>query len=214
MPQHLDYHLADIAYAVALLRRSMRKFVLILVMIAVACAGYLGSAIFGLWALATAVKQRDAPEIAQRTDFRAVRDSIVRQLVAAYLQQRSQAKKIRRVDELVANTAGASMADAMLAKYLTPSSLAILLSEGRMPATSDYPEIIISQSQEFSAQNLLSAASGIRPIGPMSFSVRLSRDEAEYYGVRLGFYGDGWRLAGVDLPVSSLRELAIKLPQP
>jgi hypothetical protein len=98
----------------------MRWFLGIFVAGSIGLAAYVSSAVVSLNGLADAVKAGDGTAVLARTDTARVRRSLVDQIVAAYLAQLGQTRPVKPLERLAANTYGASIADAMIAKMLTP----------------------------------------------------------------------------------------------
>jgi hypothetical protein len=105
----------------------MRKTILVLVLIAVAWLGLLAWPIQTLGTLARAVETRDVDTVAAHVDFRAVRASIAQQVVDSYL--RLTGTKVSPVVRGLA-VSGGSIADAIVAKVVTPEAFTDLLRTG------------------------------------------------------------------------------------
>src|SRR5689334_6888868 len=108
----------------------MRWFVGTLVALFACVAIYVGSAVVSLGGLVKAVRAQDASEVLARTDTARVRRSLVDQIVQSYLREIGRERTVKPLERLAANTYGASVADAMIAKMLTPESLTTILNKG------------------------------------------------------------------------------------
>jgi ABC-type Fe3+-siderophore transport system permease subunit len=108
----------------------VRWFVGILVALFACLAIYVGSAVVSLGGLVKAVRAQDAAEVLARTDTARLRRSLVDQIVQSYLQEIGRDRPVKPLERLAANTYGASIADAMIAKMLTPESLTAILTRG------------------------------------------------------------------------------------
>src|SRR6478609_4739319 len=84
---------------------------------------YAGSAVVSLNALVEAARAGNGAEILARTDQPRLRHSLVDQIVTAYLIQTGQNRPIKPWERMVANTYGASIADALVSKMLTAENL-------------------------------------------------------------------------------------------
>jgi hypothetical protein len=80
---------------------------------------YIGSAVVSVRGLVGAVRAGDGAEILTRTDQPRLRHSLVDQIVTAYLVQIGQNRPVKPVERMVANTYGASIADALVSTMLT-----------------------------------------------------------------------------------------------
>jgi hypothetical protein len=192
----------------------MRKFLLGMAVLAALLAAYVGSAAMNLAALADAVRSRNTQAVAERVDLDRVRQSLVAQIVAAYLQSVGQTKRVSSRDQWVANSVGSSVADAMLAKVLVPENITRILNEGNLPASEDRPEITLPKFAELNLGNAAETLGRIRLVNSGEFAVRLNKEGQEHSGIRMRFQGTDWRLSAIDLPPSVLRTIVDKLPKP
>ncbi|MGY4503262.1 hypothetical protein ACVWYH_007219 [Bradyrhizobium sp. GM24.11] len=95
------------------------------------CLGiFAGSAIASLSGLVRAVQAGDGSEVLARTDTARLRRSLVDQIVGAYLKQIGRDRPVKPLERSAANTYGASVADAMIGKMLTPENLTAVWSKG------------------------------------------------------------------------------------
>src|SRR5450755_3759729 len=97
----------------------MRWFLISIVAAVVAIGVYIGSAIVSLNGLVGAAKAGNGAEMLARTDVRRLKRSLVHQIVTAYLIRTGQNRPIRPIERLLANTYGATIADALVAKMRT-----------------------------------------------------------------------------------------------
>jgi hypothetical protein len=189
----------------------MRWLIGIVVIVLVSLVVYTGSAIWSAKGLVEAVRSGNAGEILSRTDLPRVKRSLTDQILAAYLDRLGAKWPIKPLERMLANTYGASIADALVSKLLTEENLTRLLRTG---AVGD-----VSQNAQFG--NLASLAnldtSALRLLGRIS-PVKLIEvaillgDDRDSGAVDLHFEGDGWKLSGVQLPAAALRALAESLP--
>jgi hypothetical protein len=108
----------------------MRWFVGIVVALLVGTAIYVGSAVVSLRGLIEAARAGDGAGVLARTDTARVRRSLVDQIVSAYLTRLGRDRPVKTLEQLAANTYGASIADAMIAQMLTEENLANILNAG------------------------------------------------------------------------------------
>src|SRR4051795_4509239 len=108
----------------------MRWFLGTLVAMITAIGIYVGSALVSLNGLATAARAGDGAAVLARTDMPRLRRSLVDQIVSAYLKQLGRDRPVKPLERMAANTYGASIADAMIAKLLTEENLTRLLNSG------------------------------------------------------------------------------------
>ena len=101
---------------------DMRWTMAISVALLLALGAYAGSAAVSLHGLVQAVQSKDAAAVMSRTDLPRLKRSLVDQIVAAYLNRIGQKRAVKPLERLAANTYGASIADVMVGKLLTPGA--------------------------------------------------------------------------------------------
>lgn len=183
----------------------MRWFVGILVALFACSAIYVGSAVVSLGGLVNAVRAQDAAEVLARTDTARLRRSLVDQIVQSYLQEIGRDRPVKPLERLAANTYGASVADAMIAKMLTPESLTAILNRGSI-AVGD-AEANMQSLSAIDTSRIIETLRRISPTKPVEFLIRLGNSESAG-GVSLHFEGNGWKLSGIQLPSAAVRVLA------
>ncbi len=176
---------------------------------------YVGSAVVSLGGLADAVRSGDGAGVIARTDVKSLTQSLADQIVAAYLERIGQTREIRPSERMLVRAAGLGIADAMIAKMLTPDHLTQLLKTGKLEGVQDLPPIAgLPQLGTIDTKNVLATLGRFRFVEPVEFAVRISdtTDAESYSEIRLHFAGSGWQLAGLVLPGNVVRELAAPLP--
>jgi hypothetical protein len=189
----------------------MRWLIGIVVILVVSSVIYVGSAVWSAKGLVEAVRSGNGGEILSRTDLPRVKRSLTDQILAAYLDRLGTKRPIKPLERMLANTYGASIADALVSKLLTEENLTKLLRTGAVAN--------VSQNAQFG--NLASLASldtstlrllgRISPVRLVEFAILLG-DNSDSGSISLHFEGDGWKLSGVQLPAAALRGLAESLP--
>lgn len=176
---------------------------------------YVGSAVASLGGLADAVRSGDGAGVIARTDVKSLTQSLADQIVAAYLERIGQTREFRPSERMLVRAAGLGIADAMIAKMLTPDHLTQLLKTGKLEGVQDLPPIAgLPQLGTIDTKNVLATLGRFRFVEPVEFAVRISdtTDADSYSEIRLHFAGSGWQLAGLVLPSRVARELAATLP--
>src|SRR3954467_5698050 len=108
----------------------MRRVFVTLLAVLAAAGIYIGSAVTSLNGLVEAARAGDGAGVLARTDMPRLRHSLTDQIVAAYLSQMGRDRPIKPLERMLANTYGATIADAMIAKMLTAENLTAILSRG------------------------------------------------------------------------------------
>src|SRR3712207_3714467 len=104
----------------------------ILVALFLGWAIYFVSPYVSLYGLAKAVEAKDVAAIEQRVNFRAVRISVAKQLIPAYLTATGRESELKGARGQAMVGIGASIADPLIAQYLSPSALAGFLTDPRL----------------------------------------------------------------------------------
>jgi hypothetical protein len=184
----------------------MRWFFGTLVALLAGAVIYVGSAIVSLNGLVEAARAGDGAGVLARTDTVRLRRSLVDQIITAYLKQLGQDRPVKPLERLAANTYGASIADAMIAKMLTPENLTAILNKGAISVGgAQIPDMV--RLTEIDASKISDVLTRISPIKPVEFMIRLGETESAG-GISLHFEGDGWKLSGIQLPAAAVQVLA------
>ena len=175
---------------------------------------YLGSAASSLAQLAAAVRAGDGAAVLERTNVGALRHSLTDQIVRAYLERTGSARKVSPMEKLLANTYGATIADAMVAKMLTADRLTQVLKSGDLdapgvPSFSGLPTL-----SNLPTGDWLSLLGRVNIVKPVVLAIRISdkSDPDSYSAIDLHYESLDWKLSGIQLPKAVLRDLAASLP--
>jgi hypothetical protein len=187
----------------------MRWFLTSIVAVIVAIGVYVGSAIVSLNGLVGAAKAGNGAEILARTDVPRLKRSLVDQIVSAYLIRTGQNRPIKPIERLLANTYGATIADALVAKMLTAENLTNILQNGSLGADGDSQMIALAG---IDTSKVLESLGRLSLVKPVELSVRLG-DEEGAGAISLHFEGNGWKLSGLNLPTRAVEELAMGLQE-
>jgi hypothetical protein len=110
---------------------------------------------------------------------------------------------------MAANTYGASIADALTAKMLTPENLTRILNNGAI-STGEMGVPNMQRLSELDPSNIIQVLNRLSPVKPVEFLVRLGDTESAG-GVSIHFEGNGWKLSGIQLPAATAQVLAQSL---
>ena len=187
----------------------MRWFLSSIVAVVVAIGIYVGSAIISLNGLVAAAKAGNGTEILARTDVPRLKRSLVDQIVTAYLIRTGQNRPIKPIERLLANTYGATVADALVAKMLTAENLTNILKNGSLGADGDSQLIALAG---IDPSKVLESLGRLSLVKPVELSIRLG-DEEGAGAISLHFEGNGWKLSGLNLPTRAAEELAMGLQE-
>jgi hypothetical protein len=191
--------------------QAMRWLIGIVIIFLVSLMLYVGSAVWSAKGLVEAVRSGSAGEILSRTDLPRVKRSLTDQILAAYLDRLGAKRPIKPLERMLANTYGASIADALVSKLLTEENLTSLLRTGavaNIPQNAQFGNLASLANLDSSTLRLLGR---ISPVKLVEVAIMLG-DDRDSGGVSLHFEGDGWKLSGIQLPATALRALAESLP--
>jgi hypothetical protein len=187
----------------------MRWVLGVVIAIAVAAGAYVWSAVASLDGLVEAARAADGAALLARTNVSRLRHSLADQIVAAYLRRTGQDRPIRPLEQMLANTYGSAIADALVGKLLTEENLTNMLSKG---AIADAGNANMPRLGQLDTSKIAEIWSRISLVKPVEFAVRLGGNEGSG-AISLHFEGDGWKLSGVQLPEAAVQALAQTLPE-
>ena len=170
---------------------------------------YVGSAVWSVKGLAEAAQSGNGPEIIARTDLPRVKRSLVDQIVRAYLERQRAKRPLKPMEKMLANTYGASIADALVGKMLTKENLTKILRDGVV--TEGLPNAQMPSLAALDISNMFAVLRRLSPVKMVEFEIALGSDNSSG-AISLHFEGNGWKLSGVNLPAKVVRSLAETLP--
>src|SRR3954453_23034831 len=191
--------------------RAMRWLIGMVVILVVSLAIYVGSAVWSTKGLVEAVRSGNGAKILARTDLPRVKRSLTDQILAAYLDRLGAKRPIKPLERMLANTYGASIADALVAKLLTEENLTRLLRTGALGHAAQNTQVGNLASLANLDPSALRLLARISPVKLVEIAILLG-DDRDSGAIHLHFEGDGWRLSGIQLPAAALRALAESLP--
>src|SRR5450432_519271 len=154
----------------------MKKALVGLVTLVVACSAYWAWALMDTARLARFAANDDVGGILQRTDMPSLRRSLGSQIVRAYLDQNPKLKNLGPLERGFAGGMGVSVADAMLREALTAENIAGLLKSGRLGKASGsvgQPLWSMPPLGDAFGNGLLTAARSSYFDGPINFVIDL-----------------------------------------
>lgn len=189
----------------------MRWFLGTILTIVVVVGLYFGSLVKSLAGLMDAVQAGNGAEVVARTDMNELRQSLTDQIVRTYLKRVGNPNPVQR---MLANTYGASVADAMLQKFLTAENITNLLRTGSITGAPEDANWTMGPLSKIDVTKLTDLLGRLRPIQPLRVEIRTSDATSpnEYSAIGLHFEGGSWKLSNLLLPQDALQKLARSLP--
>jgi len=184
----------------------------ILIALFLGWAIYFVSPYVSLYGLAKAVEAKDAAAIEQRVNFRALRISVAKQLIPAYLIATGRESELKGSRGQAVVGIGASIADPLIAQYLSPAALAGFLTDRRLTPRGGSGTAAggLGMDSLGDAWRLFVTAQ-TRGFRVVSFTVPPDRPGDEQFRLHMRIKGLGWRLVGIDLPKPVLDRLVQEL---
>jgi hypothetical protein len=183
---------------------------------------FFASPYVALYRLAQAVEARDVSALQRRVNIRAVRISLTRQIVTTWLEERDRAPgQPRRPPAMGAAGLGATIADPIVARLVTPDALIGLIDRGWPPgfvAPDGSGDAAPRPGGGVGLQGLrdvwrIFVDAESRGFRVMSFSTPHGAPAAERVRLVFRLQRFRWRLSGVDLPASLRKRLIQELPR-
>jgi hypothetical protein len=174
---------------------------------------YIASPFVALYGFAKAVEAKDLDGIEARVNFRALRTSLTTQLIAEYLVATGRESELKGSRRQAAVGIGATIADPLVAQYLTPEALANFLEDSRVgdgAAQAAAPPQAITLDSLWDAWRLFITAE-TRGFRAIAFALPVDRAPDEQFRFQLRLSGVTWRLVGITLPKPVLQRLVQEL---
>jgi hypothetical protein len=191
----------------------MRWFVGLFIGLVVAWLVFTASPYYALYEFGRAVEAGDLATIRYRVNFSAVRISLSKQLVTAYLVATGRESELKSSNKGLVAAAGSTLVDPLLAQYVSPEALADFLSGRRgadagsagnsgglsLPGTGSAPGGAVS-SKSLEAAWRLFLGSESRGFRAILFPVPPDKPPQDQFRLQFRLTGLTWRLVGVEVP--------------
>jgi Protein of unknown function (DUF2939) len=171
---------------------------------------YFLSPYVSLYRLASAIAAKDVAAIEARVNFPAVRTSLAKQLIPAYLKATGRESELAGARGQAVVGIGATVADPLIARYLSPAALTGLLDDPRRRPGDAGSGGSIGLTSLGDAWRLFVTAQS-RGFRAVSFAVPADKPAGEQFRLQLRIKGLGWRLVGIELPPPVLNRLVQEL---
>lgn len=190
----------------------MKWLVGIVAVLLLCLAVYAGSAFVSALDLVSAVRSSDAAQVMTRTDLPRVRHSLVDQVVSAYLDRLGQKRPVRPLERMAISAIGATIANDLAIKLVTPENLSAVLKSGTVRNGAENITFgTMSSVAELDVSNICVFAGRITLVKPVEFALRLG-DSQDAGRVSMHLDGTTWKLSGIGLPPKVLANMVDRLP--
>src|SRR5262245_20171806 len=196
--------------------KSMRWTFRIAAILAVLLLAYAIWPVVGFSRIASAIEARDGAALAKLVDFRALRQSLTKQIVAAYIELTGKEKQLGLMGKTLAVGIGTSYAEPIVAELLNEETLIDLLTKGETGGGGGGVGVQIpAEFAPFSKSAMQSAWQTwwASEYGLGDYYIFLPPDKPpeKQFKVRLSLKELQWKLTGLELPQSMRIELAQQL---
>jgi Protein of unknown function (DUF2939) len=179
----------------------MRTTILISAALLAVWLAYAASPFFAVYDLLRIVQERNLAELPARVDFPAVRRSLTAQIVRTYLRISGKTGQRGSTAEQFVVHVGASLADPIVAKLVSPETFLDLLRNGRPSDvfSEDTPSVNGLSSEAL--KNLWRVyANSELGIARFFLDVPVDKPQQETFRLQFCLNNWTWRLCGVELP--------------
>jgi len=194
----------------------MRWTLRIAAVLAVLLLAYAIWPVVGFARIASAIEARDGAALAKLVDFRALRKSLTKQIVAAYIELTGKEKQLGLMGKTLAVGIGTSYAEPIVAELLNEQTLIDLLTKGQVGGGGGVG--VVKVPADLAPFSKSALESGWRTwwaseYGLGDYYVYLPPDKTpdKQFKVRLSLKDLQWKLTGLDLPQPMRIELAQQL---
>jgi hypothetical protein len=192
--------------------------------LAVAWLLFLASPFVALHNFAREIEARDIDAIRERVNFRALRWSLLKQVMSVVVQEKG-GRALDPGQRQLAVEMGAAVADPVVAQLLTPEAIVELLNGAWPKALRDAgepseaeatPSSIVRElrMRSVGAAWRLFRNSELRGFRSIVVSLPPNRPQDRQVRLRLRLARGSWKLVSIELPTAVLQELARRLPAP
>ena len=194
----------------------MRWTLRIAAVLAILLLAYAIWPVVGFARIASAIEARDGAALAKLVDFRALRKSLTKQIVAAYIELTGKEKQLGLMGKTLAVGIGTSYTEPIVAELLNEQTLIDLLTKGQVGGGGGVGAVKVpAELAPFSKSALQSGWQTwwASEYGLGDYYVYLPPDKTpdKQFKVRLSLKDLQWKLTGLDLPGPMRVELAQQL---
>lgn len=196
----------------------MRWLIRGLVLVFVAWLVFAASPYYALYDFARAAEAHDVEAIKSRVNFSAVRTSLSKQLVAAYLVATGRESDLKSSNKGIVAAAAGTFVDPLLAQYVSPDALVEFLAGRGLPAARAGASAgaavpgLASGPEGFAPKSLRAAWSlflnaETRGFRAILFPVPPEKPAEEQFRLQFRLTNLTWRLVGVEMPQAIQQQL-------
>jgi hypothetical protein len=187
----------------------------LVITVIVLAAAYYGSALYCLSRLITATRAGDVRTITAYAEIPRLSRSLGGQIVAAYLDRIGATRHIGPMERTLAQGYGATVADVLVSKMLTPERLAQILKTGRIEDGSGSAfQFKLPPLGDLNAANIFDLLWRLHFVTPVTLELRIGKSSTPDGTITAVLHRSGfrWKLTGIQLPRRIAAELAARLP--
>lgn len=171
---------------------------------------YAASPFFGVYRLVSVVEDRDTAALPERVDFPALRKSLTAQIVRTYLRITGKIGQTGSILEQFAVNVGASVADPIVTKLISPEALLDLLQNGHPSGVFSENAPLVGGLNAGGLRNVWRVyVNSELGIGRFFLDVPVDKPREESFRLQFCLRDWTWKLCGAELP----EQLQIRLAQ-
>jgi hypothetical protein len=192
--------------------RPLKRLAGVLAALIVLLAIYFGSIAVSLNGLVSAVRRADGAEVLARTNMVWVRQSLVDQVVGAYLKDRLANKQLTPFQRMAVGAVSSTIADELVGKLITAENLSVLLRTGAVQTASGPPVADgLSPITSLDSYRVFDLLKRLQLIKPVEVAIRLGSGKDDG-AVHLHFESGAWKLSAIKLSPRAIKEILSRLP--
>jgi hypothetical protein len=178
----------------------MRKTLWIVVILVGALSAYAIWPVVGFYRIVAAVESRNAAALTQLVDFRPLRKSLTKQLLATYLELTGKEKKLGLLGKSIAMGIGSSIVEPIVARLVNEETLMDLLTKGSAAGAAKVPADLVPFSETALRSGWQTWWNSEYGLGDFYVSLPPEKSPDEQFKVKLKLALWQWKLSGIELP--------------
>jgi hypothetical protein len=178
----------------------MRRTLVIVGIIAFVVVAYAIWPFIGLLQLASAIQAKDPVALAERVDFKSLRNSLTNQILTTYIKLTGQKKKLGTFGAGLAKSYGRAIAGPVVERLVNEKTLLQLLTKGTVSSGRSQIQLPIAPFSLSAGESVQTWWDTEYGFGDFYVYLPPNKPPDERIRVKLSLSGLQWKLAGVELP--------------
>jgi len=188
----------------------MRTLLLLGTLVALWVA-YAASPFVSVYRLVVVVDRHDVASLSERVDFTALRRSLSTQIAQAYLRVSGKGGDPNSLRDRLLAGIGASVADPIVAEFVSPQAFLSFLQTGQVPGTPEKAAIAGGLSTEALGSFWRAYLNSELGVARFFLDVPVDKPRQERFRLQFCLRSWIWKLCGIELPEPLLESIAREL---